>query len=344
MHTARVLRPKPRLLQRRAGGGLHLACFAALVFALLPRLVGASESAHANPVANVALALALLLLGAKLGGDLAGRIGQPAVLGELMAGVLLGNLGLLGIDDLTWITKDPMLDLLAQLGVIVLLFEVGLESTVGQMMKVGASSLLVATVGVLAPGLLGWFVASRLLPDASSYVHAFIGATLCATSVGITARVFQDLNSSSTTEARIVLGAAVIDDVMGLVVLAVVTGLIAAADRGLALSYLDLVVVVAKAGGFLFGALAIGGRVAPYLFHLASRLKARGVLLGVGLAFCFSLAWAASAIGLAPIVGAFAAGLILDTFTTRTLPDGVNTSWRSWYSPSRRFWCPSFSC
>jgi Kef-type K+ transport system membrane component KefB len=290
----------------------------------------------------VALALAVLLLAAKLGGDLAIRLGQPAVLGELLAGVLLGNLDILGLTGFEWIASDTMVDMLARLGVIILLFEVGLESTVGQMMKVGVSSFLVATVGVVVPSLLGWLVARWFLPEANPYVHVFIGVTLCATSVGITARVFQDLNTAKSTEARIVLGAAVIDDVMGLVVLAVVTGIIAAADRGAALSYWDMLLTVAKATGFLVGALLLGTRISPAAFRLASRLKARGVLLGVSLAFCFLLSWAAGAIGLAPIVGAFAAGLILEQVHYRDFTDRGEHELEELIRPISAFLVPIF--
>jgi Kef-type K+ transport system membrane component KefB len=141
----------------------------------------------------------------------------------------------------------------------------------------------------------------------------FLGAALTATSVGITARVLKDLGASQTDEARIILGAAVIDDVMGLVVLALVAGLIAAADSGRELSGAEVGITLTKAVVFLVGALVIGGRISPRVFGLATHMRARGVLLSVGLAFCFLLAWLASAIGLAPIVGAFAAGLVLDS-------------------------------
>jgi Kef-type K+ transport system membrane component KefB len=155
-------------------------------------------------------------------------------------------------------------------------------------------------------------VSALLLPHASEYVHMFLGASLTATSVGITARVLQDLGRSQTDEARIILGAAVIDDVMGLVILAVVAGVIAAADSGSVLSSADVAWTLFKAVAFLAGALVLGLRVSPRMFSLASALRARGVLLAIGLAFCFLLAWLASAIGLAPIVGAFAAGLVLE--------------------------------
>ena len=268
--------------------------------------------AHVDPIATVVLALAVILLAAKLGGDIASRFGQPSVLGELVMGVVLGNLPIFGVTLFEVIKHDATIDMLARLGVIILLFEVGLESTIAQMMKVGLSSFVVATVGVIAPFALGWGVGAWLLPNASEYVHAFLGAALTATSVGITARVLKDLNKSQTDEARIILGAAVIDDVMGLVVLAVVTGVIAAADKGTELSALSIGFTLFKAVAFLFGSLLIGMRLSPRVFAVASHLKVRGALLAVGLSFCFVLSWLAGAIGLAPIVGAFAAGLILE--------------------------------
>ena len=280
---------------------------------LWPGLALASESGgHVDPVGHVALALVVILVVAKFGGELAVRLGQPAVLGELVGGVLVGNLSLLGFSGLESLKSDPSVDMLARIGVLILLFEVGLESTVGQMLKVGVSSLLVAALGVAAPFALGWGVGVWLLPQQSPYVHAFLGATLTATSVGITARVLKDLGRSQTNEARVVLGAAVIDDVLGLVILAVVTGVIAAADRGGSLAASDVLLTLAKAVGFLVGALVLGVLLSRRLFTLAAKLRARGVLLATGLAFCFFLSWLAGVIGLAPIVGAFAAGLILE--------------------------------
>jgi Kef-type K+ transport system membrane component KefB len=265
-----------------------------------------------DPVAPIALGLTVILVAAKLGGDLATRLRQPAVLGELLAGLVLGNLVLAGIGVFEPMKTDPYIDMLARLGVLLLLFEVGLESTVGQMMKAGWSSLLVAVLGVITPFALGWLASSWLLPTHSAYVHAFIGATLTATSVGITARVLQDLGRSQSMEARIILGAAVIDDVLGLLILALVGGIIAAADSGGRLSYAHVGGTVAKATGFLAGALIIGIWASPRLFRFAARLRTHGVLLGVGLAFCFLLSWLSSVVGLAAIVGAFAAGLVLE--------------------------------
>lgn len=265
-----------------------------------------------DPVAPVLLALAVILAGAKLGGDVAERIGQPAVLGELVVGIVLGNLDLVGVPWFRTVASDHTIDVLARLGVVLLLFEVGLESTVGDMLKVGGRSLLVAVLGVVTPWALGWWVGGLLLPDASPYVHAFLGATLTATSVGITARVLKDLGRAQSPEARIILGAAVIDDVLGLVILAVVAGVITAADRGSDLSYPAVGVIVAKALLFLGGALVLGVAVSPRLFALAGRLRGSGLLLTTALVFCFVVAYLASAVGLAAIVGAYAAGLVLE--------------------------------
>jgi Na+:H+ antiporter len=277
----------------------------------VPAVAHASVEA-AVPVAELALALTVILIAAKLGGELATRIGQPAVLGELVAGVVLGNLSLVGFGALEHVESDPFVDMLAQLGVLILLFEIGLESTVRQMLAVGRSALVVACLGVAAPFALGWAVGAWLLPAHGAYVHAFLGATLCATSVGITARVLQELGSSQTPEARVILGAAVIDDVLGLVVLAGVTGAIAAAEIGEEFQAIGIATTLGKALGFLLIALALGVMLSPTVFSTAAKLRARGVLLGLSLAFCFLLSWLSGAIGLAPIVGAFAAGLILE--------------------------------
>lgn len=159
--------------------------------------VAATSASGADaPTVAILLALAVILALAKLGGDLATRAGQPAVLGELVAGVVLGNLALVGVPFAESFKTNVTLDTLAQLGVIVLLFEVGLESTVRDMLKVGQTSLLVAVLGVVTPFALGWGVGALLLPEHSAYVHAFLGATLTATSVGITARVLRDLGKS----------------------------------------------------------------------------------------------------------------------------------------------------
>jgi len=292
----------------------------------LSLLQAPAAASHVDTLAPVVLALAVILAAAKLGGDVAERIGQPAVLGELVIGVLIGNLPLVGVNSFQFITSNATIGVLAQLGAVILLFEVGLESTVRDMMHVGFRSLAVAVLGVVTPWALGWWVGSLLLPNSSVYVHAFLGAALTATSVGITARVLKDLGRAQSPEARIILGAAVIDDVLGLVVLAVIAAVIAAADSGAAVSYGSLALVFGKALLFLFVALSLGVVFSPRLFRFASRLRGSGVLLATALVFCFVLAWLASAIGLAPIVGAYAAGLILEDVHYRDL--SAKEDWR----------------
>lgn len=298
----------------------------ALIFSLLglgialPTWADSVEgTAHHSPVAPVLIALVLILFGSRVVGHLFNCFGQPAVLGELLLGVALGALSLLSFSHLDFIRTDRAIEVLAEIGVVLLLFQVGLESDLAQMRKVGFTSFLVAVVGVLAPFFLGWGVSQFFFPQRPVYVHIFIGATLCATSVGITARVLQELNKVNTPEARIILGAAVIDDVLGLVILAIVQGLILAADRGASLSAGAILVIFLKAGLFLMGALGVGPFLSQHFFRLANRLEAQGLLLPSVLGFCFFFSWLASLIGLAPIVGAFAAGLILEEVHYRDL-------------------------
>lgn len=260
----------------------------------------------------VLLGIAAVLLTAKAGGEVFERLGQPAVLGELIGGMLLGNLTLLGVTAVLPLKTDVVMSALAEIGVIILLFEVGLETRLSEMMEVGWSSLFVAIVGVIAPFFLGWGVARYFLPLESYLVHVFVGATLCATSVGITARVLRDLGKIKTRESRIILGAAVIDDVLGLLVLAVVAGAIRAAAAGAELSLLSVAGIAVKALGFLTASILVGHYVMPHMFRGAGRFKTSGMLLSFSLAFCFILSWFAALVGLAPIVGAFAAGLVLD--------------------------------
>jgi len=297
---------------------------------------------HADPITPVVLALAVILATAKLGGDLFTRLGQPAVLGELVVGIVLGNLSLVGLSWMEGFERDAAVDTLARLGVVILLFEIGLESTVRDMLKVGLPSLLVAVLGVVTPMALGFCVGAWLLPERSTYVHVFLGAMLTATSVGITARVLQDLGRSQTAEARVILGAAVIDDVLGLVVLAVVNALIVAADRGVTLSWGAVSWLSLKAVLFLAVALALGVRLSPRLFSLASKLRGRGVLLAAALAFCFLLAYLASAVGLAPIVGAYAAGLILEDVHTKDFVTRGEVQLEELVRPISQFLVPVF--
>jgi Kef-type K+ transport system membrane component KefB len=255
--------------------------------------------------------LAAVLVSAKLLGELAERIGQPAVLGELIAGVLLGS-SVLGVVPTEGVAAE-ISHLLAEFGVVLLLFEIGLETDLREMFRVGPASLAVASVGVVLPFVLG-FVYWAYVPHAASASAAdlttaaiFVGATLTATSVGITARVLSDLRRMHTVEARIIIGAAVIDDVLGLVILSVVSSLAAGATPGV----VGVLRTLGVAIGFLVVAVLVGRYVAPRLFDLVVRMRVRYVLLVFAVAFALALSAVAALAGSALIIGAFAAGLIL---------------------------------
>lgn len=291
---------------------------------------------------TVLIGVAAMLVAAKLAGELFERVGQPAVLGELVVGVLLGNLALAGLGAFEPLKTNAIISALAEIGVIILLFEVGLESNLGEMLEVGWSSLVVAALGVVVPFFLGWGVGRYFLPEEATLVHIFIGATLCATSVGITARVLKDLGRLQTRAARIVLGAAVIDDVLGLIILAVVKGAIEATAAGSSLSLASVAVITSKAVGFLVVALVAGRFVVPQLFRGAGKFKARGVLLALAVSLCFVLSWAAFAIGLAFIVGAFAAGLLLEEAHFEHLPDQTKHDLHDLIAPVSALLVPIF--
>jgi Kef-type K+ transport system membrane component KefB len=278
--------------------------------AMLP-VIPVSAGANAEQ-AQILLALAFVLAGAKLAGALVARLGQPAVLGELLVGVLLGNLALLGGPSLDALEASETFYVIAELGAILLLFDVGLESTPKEMLAVGLPATVVAVLGVVAPMALGYGVGWAAQPEASWMTHAFLGAMLAATSVGITARVLQDANAIRTPAARIILGAAVIDDVLGLVVLAIISGVIQAVATGVTLGAGGIALIVLKAFAFLVLAVAIGSAVSPRLFRQALAIQSKGLVQALSLSVCFGLAWLAHKAGLAPIVGAFAAGLILE--------------------------------
>lgn len=327
----------------------------------LPLRAAEPGGAHADPVAPVLIALVLIAFGAALGGRWMRQVGQPAVLGELMIGMLAANLAyffhepvitvlregetmvkvlnlalsqnlgvaeaarqalpdteatrrlvevLAGPTGAVAISVHQFIDLLSRLAVIVLLFLVGLETSVHEMRKVGRAAFLVAVVGVVCPFLLGLAAMELLMPDAPLQKDIFIGAILTATSVGITARVFRDLRQSHRTEAKIILGAAVIDDVLGLIVLAVVSGLVVTGT----ISLWSVTAITLKSTLFLAGSIGLGLWVTPRLVRRMARLEIENLKLLFGLGFAFVLSWLANRVGLATIVGAFAAGLVLEEF------------------------------
>lgn len=294
------------------------SCFltVTVLSAILPLEVFSATSGsngHAR-VSDVFFWLVLLLLAAKGGGELFERWNMPSVLGELVFGILLGNLTLLGYGGLAEIKYHPGFAFAAELGVILLLFEVGLESNLDELTEVGMSALLVAAVGVVAPMVLGYNVSSVFLPEADWIIHLFVGATLAATSVGITARVLKDLGKMRTREFRIILAAAVLDDVFGLVILATLSGLATSISLGgaMSLSFTPLMIILAKAIGFLLIAVVLGRLLAGRVLKWGARFKVAGMPVVLTLCYCFVVAGLAELVGLAPIMGAFAAGLVLD--------------------------------
>ena len=249
---------------------------------------------------GILLDILLVLVAAKVAAEVAERLGLPAVVGEILAGLALGP-SALGL-----VEPSEVLHTLGELGVILLLLQVGLEMDLGELGAVGRASLQVAVLGVAVPFAAGWGVALAFGEPSSTAV--FVGAALTATSVGITARVFGDLRALAGVEARTVLGAAVADDVMGLVILTVVVRLVSegSISAGGVLSVAGLAVV------FLVATAAGGARLAPALFGVVHRVaRSPGTLVALALAFTLGVAELASAARLATVVGAFVAGLSL---------------------------------
>lgn len=271
--------------------------------------------ADAHTFSHVLGALVALLVATKLLGELAQRLGQPAVLGELLAGVLLGT-SVLGIVD----PANEVLHALSELGVLVLLFEIGLHTDVRALARVGGAAVAVAVVGVALPCALGFWAATALgLPLLPALVAA---AALSATSIGISARVLSDLGQLETPEGQVVLGAAVLDDVIGLVILSVVAGVAA----GAGVSAGGIARTTGTAVGFIAAALLVGRLVVPPLFGAIARLRSAGTLVVLGFALAFGLAYVADLAGSAMIIGAFAAGLILHETPQRIAIESATTT------------------
>jgi Na+:H+ antiporter len=249
-------------------------------------------------IGHFLLAFAAALLGAKVLGNLSERIGQPAVLGELLAGILLGP-SVLGLVPLS-----EGIFLLAEIGVVLLLFEVGLETDLDELLRVGAPALVVALAGMALPFAGGYAVTAAL--GYESLTAIFVGAALTATSIGITARVLSELGALKTREGQIILGAAVVDDVLGLVVLTIV-GKMAEGSVHVGTA----VRTAAFSIGFLAAAVLIGIPLGRRLVGVVGNASVRGMLVAASVGFALIVAWAAKEAGSAPIVGAFAAGTAL---------------------------------
>ena len=319
---------------------------------------------HSDPVVPILIASIFITLGAALGGFLMRWMRQPAVLGELLVGLLAGNLGyylgnptltvlregdnlsriaslaltssnslgeaamrilptsphstylanlLSSAEGQTYISIYEFIDIISRLAILVLLFMVGLEISLVEMKRVGKYSTYVAILGIVLPMLLGMGVMKLLHPQNALAVDLFVGGILTATSVGITARVLRDLGRETSEEARIILGAAVIDDVLCLIVLAVVSGLAVTGT----VSLLSIAATTGKAALFLVAALGIGIWLTPKLVRRLAHSGISNLKLLFGVSFALLLAWLANVAELATIVGAFAAGMILNSFFDR---------------------------
>ena len=268
------------------------------------------------------ITLVAVIVATKLLGELAQRLGQPTVLGELLAGILLGA-SVLGLLD----PASPVIHALSEIGVLILLFEIGLHTDVRSLARVGGVSLTVASVGVAVPFALGYLVATLL--GISTLPAIVCGAALTATSVGISARVLSDLGQLERPEGQIVLGAAVIDDVIGLIILSVVAQIVAGGSVDTWLIARTTIVAI----GFIALALLGGNLVAPSLFRAIERIRVSGALGLIALAFAFLLAWLAAAAGSATIIGAFAAGLVLHRTPQRGEIERATTSLGHFFVP-----------
>ena len=304
---------------------------------LLPLLATANQNEEASSsliLAGVLLSLVLIYFASKLGGELCLRINLPPVLGELTGGVLIGvsafklllfpESGANASDSLLMqflINTSPLsqqaaqsvfdaqsevISVLSELGVIILLFEIGLESDLKELIRVGPQAAVVAVVGVITPFLLG-VVGLITIFHVDTIPAVFAGAALTATSIGITAKVLSEIKQIGSNEGQIIIGAAVLDDILGIVVLAVVASLAKTGEIQIS----NVIYLIFSAGAFVIGSIVLGRFLSPFYVSLVNRMKTRGQLLLVSLSIAFIFAYIAQIIQLEAILGSFAAGLIL---------------------------------
>jgi Kef-type K+ transport system membrane component KefB len=254
-------------------------------------------------ITKILIDLLLMFAAAKIMGELFERIKQPAVIGEILAGILLGPY-IFGLIDPSQVDTFKVYQVLAEIGVIILLFRIGLHTKVDEIIRVGPTSLVVAILGVILPFFFGYLF--TLTSEHTTVEAMFIGAAMVATSVGITARVLADLGVLDSRVAHIILGAAVIDDILGLLVLGVVTG----AGKG-TISYVTIGLVTLEAAGFIIFLIIIGKRLIPLVGPKLDFFKSKNAPFALAVLFCLGLSAVASYIHLAAIVGAFMAGMVL---------------------------------
>jgi Kef-type K+ transport system membrane component KefB len=286
-------------------------------------------------LAGVLVSLVVIYLASKIGGELCYRVNLPPVLGELLGGVVVGlsalhllvfpegsggsesslimsflanttNLDPAAVEP-TFAAISEVISTLAEIGVVILLFEVGLESDLKTLLKVGPQALVVAMVGVIVPFAAGT-VGLMTLFGLSAIPAIFAGAALTATSIGITSKVLSELGRLNSKEGQIILGAAITDDVLGIIVLAVVASLAKTGDVDVG----KVIYLIAIATAFLLGAILLGNFFNQAFVGIAKQLKTRGDLIIPAFIFAFMLAYIANAVQLEAILGSFAAGLVLD--------------------------------
>lgn len=250
------------------------------------------------------LELFAIFVCAKLCGELFEQLSLPAVLGEILAGVILGPYAI------GFVSPGPTTLSIAELGAIFLLFTVGLEIHPKELIRVGQVSLRVAVAGIVVPFALG-FLYMRFAEGHSAHESTFVAAAMVATSVGITARVMGDMHALHTRVAKIILGAAVFDDILGMVLLAVVAGLASAAG----IQWVQLLVLLLEAVAFALFMIFIGPKVIQRLRPGVERMSTQNAPLILALAICLGLSVAAERIGMAAIVGAFFAGLVFAEYS-----------------------------
>jgi Kef-type K+ transport system membrane component KefB/predicted amino acid-binding ACT domain protein len=278
-------------------------------------LLAATGSEGGVAVTDLLLDLLIVLFAAKVGAELADRIGVPGVVGEIVAGIVVGP------SALNLVGESDVLHFLAELGVILLLLQVGLEMDLRELAKVGRSSMQVAVIGVVVPFAAGWGVMEAAGKGGNTAL--FVGAALTATSVGITARVFGDLRALATTEARTVLGAAVADDVLGLLILTIVVRIVTEGS----VSVGTVAEVAGVAVIFLVLASTLGLLFAPRVFDVIGRYaRSSGTLLALAVVFTLTLSEFANSAKLAPIIGAFVAGIFVQI--------GINSEVEQFGKPS----------
>ena len=333
-----------------------LSVFIALL--LLPSIAAAVDFhvSHNDPIAPVILGVTGILFVALIGRFSARKLGFPSVIGELIMGIIVGNLAFYYHVDLitvlregpaifdtignllkgeelelaclnavgpegTWQILDILrgphgneilqvahtVDVFSRYGIIFLLFLVGIETSVDEMRKVGPNSSRVAVIGVLLPFILGMIAATLLIEDVEVHTSMFLGATLAATSVGITAMVLQEMKMEKTEIAHIILGAAVIDDILGLLMLAIISGIVLTGSIDL----VNISITIVTAIMFLAATIYIGPYFIRLFVRMFSRLDIIEAKMFVSYLFVMIMAWMANLSGLATIIGAFAAGLIL---------------------------------